>query len=112
MAQKVLKNAKTACSRLGQYRMPFAWSARYEEISSVFLLLSLFYIKFDFSFHLCRPVFKDASGTLDKSARFSALYRQDSSKLSDEDMFKLLTDFRKSVLLLCHCFITCHLNLP
>uniref|UniRef100_A0A8C7Y8S1 Uncharacterized protein n=1 Tax=Oryzias sinensis TaxID=183150 RepID=A0A8C7Y8S1_9TELE len=40
-------------------------------------------------------VFKDASGTLDKSARFSALYRQDSSKLSDEDMFKLLTDFRK-----------------
>ncbi|XP_034032706.1 dedicator of cytokinesis protein 9 isoform X9 [Thalassophryne amazonica] len=69
MAQKVLKNAKMACSRLGQYRMPFAWSAR--------------------------PVFKDASGTLDKSARFSALYRQDSSKLSDEDMFKLLTDFRK-----------------
>uniref|UniRef100_A0A3B4AQK0 Dedicator of cytokinesis 9b n=1 Tax=Periophthalmus magnuspinnatus TaxID=409849 RepID=A0A3B4AQK0_9GOBI len=69
IAQKVLKNAKTACSRLGQYRMPFAWAAR--------------------------PVFKDASGTLDKSTRFSALYRQDSSKLSDEDMFKLLTDFRK-----------------
>uniref|UniRef100_A0A8C2ZGX8 Dedicator of cytokinesis 9b n=1 Tax=Cyclopterus lumpus TaxID=8103 RepID=A0A8C2ZGX8_CYCLU len=69
MAQKVLKNAKTACSRLGQYRMPFAWAAR--------------------------PVFRDASGTLDKSSRFSALYRQDSSKLSDEDMFKLLADFRK-----------------
>ncbi|XP_053273525.1 dedicator of cytokinesis protein 9 isoform X1 [Pleuronectes platessa] len=69
MAQKVLKNAKTACNRLGQYRMPFAWAAR--------------------------PVFKDASGTLDKTSRFSALYRQDSSKLSDEDMFKLLTDFRK-----------------
>ncbi|XP_017282313.1 dedicator of cytokinesis protein 9 isoform X4 [Kryptolebias marmoratus] len=69
ITQKVLKNAKTACSRLGQYRMPFAWAAR--------------------------PVFKDASGTLDKNARFSALYRQDSSKLSDEDMFKLLTDFRK-----------------
>uniref|UniRef100_G3PKX9 Dedicator of cytokinesis 9b n=1 Tax=Gasterosteus aculeatus aculeatus TaxID=481459 RepID=G3PKX9_GASAC len=60
MAQKVLKNAKTACSRLGQYRMPFAWAAR--------------------------PVFKDASGTLDKSFRFSALYRQDSSRLSDEDI--------------------------
>ncbi|XP_054915051.1 dedicator of cytokinesis protein 9-like isoform X2 [Poeciliopsis prolifica] len=69
VAQKVLKNAKTACSRLGQYRMPFAWAAR--------------------------PVFKDASGTLEKNARFSALYRQDSSKLSNEDMFKLLTDFRK-----------------
>ncbi|XP_028846234.1 dedicator of cytokinesis protein 9 isoform X2 [Denticeps clupeoides] len=68
-AQKVLKNAKLACSRLGQYRMPFAWAAR--------------------------PLFKDASGTLDKSSRFSALYRQDSSKLSSEDMFKLLADFRK-----------------
>ncbi|XP_047225967.1 dedicator of cytokinesis protein 9-like isoform X9 [Girardinichthys multiradiatus] len=69
MAQKVLKNAKLACSRLGQYRMPFAWAAR--------------------------PLFKDASGTLDKSARFSALYRQDSNKLSNEDMLKLLADFRK-----------------
>uniref|UniRef100_A0AAR2JXA7 Dedicator of cytokinesis 9b n=1 Tax=Pygocentrus nattereri TaxID=42514 RepID=A0AAR2JXA7_PYGNA len=69
VAQKVLKNGKLACSRLGQYKMPFAWAAR--------------------------PVFKDASGTLDKSARFSALYRQDSNKLSDEDLFKLLADFRK-----------------
>ncbi|KAA0713247.1 Dedicator of cytokinesis protein 9 [Triplophysa tibetana] len=69
VAQKVLKNAKLACSRLGQYRMPFAWAAR--------------------------PVFKDASGALDKSARFSALYRQDGNKLSEEDLFKLLADFRK-----------------
>ncbi|KAI1899017.1 hypothetical protein AGOR_G00078350 [Albula goreensis] len=68
-AQKVLKNAKLACSRLGQYRMPFAWAAR--------------------------PLFKDASGTLDKAARFSPIYRQDSSKLSNEDMFKLLADYRK-----------------
>lgn len=30
MAQKVLKNAKLACSRLGLYRMPFAWAARSE----------------------------------------------------------------------------------
>ncbi|XP_068124065.1 dedicator of cytokinesis protein 9 isoform X4 [Hyperolius riggenbachi] len=69
VAQKVLKNAKQACSRLGQYRMPFAWAAR--------------------------PLFKDTSGTLDKVARFSALYRQDSNKLSNEDMLKLLADFRK-----------------
>uniref|UniRef100_A0A6Q2XZ51 Dedicator of cytokinesis 9 n=1 Tax=Esox lucius TaxID=8010 RepID=A0A6Q2XZ51_ESOLU len=68
VAQKVLKNAKMACSRLGHYRMPFAWAAR--------------------------PLFKDASGTLDKSARFSAIYRQDSNKLSSDDMFKLLADFR------------------
>uniref|UniRef100_A0A8C9SV68 Dedicator of cytokinesis 9 n=1 Tax=Scleropages formosus TaxID=113540 RepID=A0A8C9SV68_SCLFO len=69
IAQKVLKNAKQACNRLGQYRMPFAWAAR--------------------------PLFKDASGTLDKAGRFSPLYRQDSSRLSNEDMLKLLADFRK-----------------
>uniref|UniRef100_UPI00398E9FEC dedicator of cytokinesis protein 9-like isoform X3 n=1 Tax=Pristiophorus japonicus TaxID=55135 RepID=UPI00398E9FEC len=69
VAQKVLKNAKQACARLGQYRMPFAWAAR--------------------------PIFRDTQGTLDKSARFSALYRQDSNKLSNEDLLKLLLDFRK-----------------
>ncbi|XP_044285107.1 dedicator of cytokinesis protein 9 isoform X6 [Varanus komodoensis] len=69
VAQKVLKNAKQACQRLGQYRMPFAWAAR--------------------------TLFKDTSGTLDKNARFSALYKQDSNKLSNEDMLKLLADFRK-----------------
>ncbi|KAG7257098.1 hypothetical protein CRUP_038138, partial [Coryphaenoides rupestris] len=42
-----------------------------------------------------RPLFKDASGTLDKSSRFSTLYRQDSNKLSNDDMFKLLADLRK-----------------
>ncbi|XP_055964489.1 dedicator of cytokinesis protein 9 isoform X18 [Sorex fumeus] len=69
VAQKVLKNAKQACQRLGQYRMPFAWAAR--------------------------TLFKDASGNLDKNARFSALYKQDSNKLSNEDMLKFLADFRK-----------------
>uniref|UniRef100_A0A8B9JRE7 Dedicator of cytokinesis 9 n=1 Tax=Astyanax mexicanus TaxID=7994 RepID=A0A8B9JRE7_ASTMX len=44
---------------------------------------------------LYMPLFKDASGTLDKFARFSPIYRQDSNKLSNEDMFKLLADFRK-----------------
>lgn len=42
-----------------------------------------------------RTLFKDASGTLDKNARFSALFKQDSNKLSNEDMLKLLADFRK-----------------
>uniref|UniRef100_A0A8C0Y336 Dedicator of cytokinesis 9 n=1 Tax=Castor canadensis TaxID=51338 RepID=A0A8C0Y336_CASCN len=51
VAQKVLKNAKQACQRLGQYRMPFAWAAR--------------------------TLFKDTAGNLDKNARFSAVYRQD-----------------------------------
>ncbi|KAM6179419.1 dedicator of cytokinesis protein 9 isoform 9-T9 [Erethizon dorsatum] len=69
VAQKVLKNAKQACQRLGQYRMPFAWAAR--------------------------TLFKDTAGNLDKNARFSAIYRQDSNKLSNDDMLKLLADFRK-----------------
>ncbi|XP_060247615.1 dedicator of cytokinesis protein 9 isoform X8 [Meriones unguiculatus] len=69
VAQKVLKNAKQACQRLGQYRMPFAWAAR--------------------------TLFKDTSGNLDKNARFSAIYRQDSNKLSNDDLMKLLADFRK-----------------
>lgn len=32
---------------------------------------------------------------LDKNARFSPLFRQDSNKLSNEDMLKFLADFRK-----------------
>ncbi|XP_016417171.1 dedicator of cytokinesis protein 9-like [Sinocyclocheilus rhinocerous] len=52
--------------------------------------------QWDVTDELCRmPLFKDASGTVDKSARFSALYRQDGNKLSNEDMFRLLADFRK-----------------
>lgn len=46
-----------------------------------------------------RSLFKDASGTLDKGARFSPLYRQDNNKLSNDDVLKLLADFRKSVTL-------------
>lgn len=48
-----------------------------------------------------RPLFRDASGTLDKNARFSPLYRQDSNKLSNEDVLRLLADFRKLVKLWC-----------
>ncbi|KAJ6653778.1 hypothetical protein lerEdw1_008707 [Lerista edwardsae] len=68
-AQKVHKAAKLVCSRLGQYRMPFAWAAR--------------------------PVFKDSQGTLDVEGKFSPLYKQDSSRLSAEDLLKLLAEFKK-----------------
>ncbi|CAI9566764.1 unnamed protein product, partial [Staurois parvus] len=68
-AQKVHKIAKQVCSRLGHYRMPFAWAAR--------------------------PVFKDTQGTLDIEGKFSPLYKQDSSKLSIEDLLKLLDEYRK-----------------
>ncbi|XP_046904810.1 LOW QUALITY PROTEIN: dedicator of cytokinesis protein 11 [Hypomesus transpacificus] len=68
-AQKVLKAAKQACQRLGQYRMPFAWAAK--------------------------QVFKDGQGGLDMDGKFSPLYRQDSSKISTDDLIKLLADIRK-----------------
>uniref|UniRef100_A0A673CDM6 Dedicator of cytokinesis 11 n=1 Tax=Sphaeramia orbicularis TaxID=375764 RepID=A0A673CDM6_9TELE len=68
-AQKVLKAAKQTCQRLGQYRMPFAWAAK--------------------------QVFKDAQGSLDMDGKFSPLYRQDSSKISTDDILKLLADIRK-----------------
>ncbi|XP_028984010.2 dedicator of cytokinesis protein 11 isoform X2 [Betta splendens] len=68
-AQKVLKAAKQSCQRLGQYRMPFAWAAK--------------------------QVFKDAQGSLDMDGKFSPLYRQDSGKISTDDIIKLLADIRK-----------------
>lgn len=93
--------------------MPFAWAARYftsfQQIIFLAVLLhvcstlrfffssSTYSDASDSSFSSCRPLFRDASGTLDKSARFSALYRQDSNKLSNDDMLKLLADFRKLV---------------
>lgn len=43
----------------------------------------------------CRPVFKDSQGTLDANGKFSPLYKQDSGKLSNEDMLKLLADYKK-----------------
>ncbi|XP_056882297.1 dedicator of cytokinesis protein 11 isoform X2 [Takifugu flavidus] len=68
-AQKVLKAAKQTCQRLGHFRMPFAWAAK--------------------------QVFKDAQGSLDMDGKFSPLYRQDSSKISTDDLIKLLADIRK-----------------
>lgn len=45
----------------------------------------------------CRQVFKDAQGSLDMDGKFSPLYRQDSSKISTDDLIKLLADIRKWV---------------
>ncbi|XP_048192271.1 dedicator of cytokinesis protein 11 isoform X2 [Perognathus longimembris pacificus] len=68
-SQKVHRTAKQVCSRLGQYRMPFAWAAR--------------------------SIFKDTQGSLDLDATFSPFYKQDSSKLSNEDIFKFLSEHKK-----------------
>lgn len=42
-----------------------------------------------------RPVFKDNFGNIDRESRFSPLFRQDSSKISTDDLIKLVTDFRR-----------------
>uniref|UniRef100_A0A8C3DWA4 Dedicator of cytokinesis 10 n=1 Tax=Corvus moneduloides TaxID=1196302 RepID=A0A8C3DWA4_CORMO len=67
-AQKVLKSNKQFCSKLGKYRMPFAWSVR--------------------------PVFKDNQGNVDRDSRFSPLFRQESNKISMEDLIKLIAEYR------------------
>uniref|UniRef100_A0A663ECH2 Dedicator of cytokinesis 10 n=1 Tax=Aquila chrysaetos chrysaetos TaxID=223781 RepID=A0A663ECH2_AQUCH len=69
-AQKVLKSNKLFCSKLGKYRMPFAWSVR--------------------------PVFKDNQGNVDRDSRFSPLFRQESSKISMEDLIKLIAEYRRA----------------
>lgn len=55
----------------------------------------IFSITTPFFFLLPRQVFKDAQGSLDMDGKFSPLHRQDSSKLSTDDIIKLLADIRK-----------------
>lgn len=45
-----------------------------------------------------RQVFKDAQGSLDMDGKFSPLYRQDSGKISTDDIIKLLAEIRKWVI--------------
>ncbi|XP_037081413.1 LOW QUALITY PROTEIN: dedicator of cytokinesis protein 9-like [Pollicipes pollicipes] len=58
---------RQSCDRLGGYRMPFAWSAR--------------------------PLFR-STADLDP-ADFAALYRHEPNRMTDEDILKLLQDWRK-----------------
>ncbi|KTG25064.1 hypothetical protein cypCar_00017628, partial [Cyprinus carpio] len=68
--QKMLKSNKQFCSKLGKYRMPFAWCVR--------------------------SVFKDNQGTVDRESRFSPLFKQESNKISTEDLIKLITEYRRA----------------
>ncbi|XP_056663129.1 dedicator of cytokinesis protein 10 isoform X12 [Monodelphis domestica] len=68
--QKILKSNRQFCSKLGKYRMPFAWAVR--------------------------SVFKDNQGNVDRDSRFSPLYKQESSKISTEDLIKLVSDYRRA----------------
>uniref|UniRef100_A0A0P6E5D7 Dedicator of cytokinesis protein n=2 Tax=Daphnia magna TaxID=35525 RepID=A0A0P6E5D7_9CRUS len=65
---KVQKSARSYCSRLGRYRMPFAWAAR--------------------------PLFR-SSGELDTISDIPTIYRQEPHRNSDEDLLKTLNDFRR-----------------
>ncbi|XP_048121267.1 dedicator of cytokinesis protein 10 isoform X9 [Alosa alosa] len=69
-AQKMLKANKHFCSKLGKYRMPFAWSVR--------------------------SVFKDNQGMVDRESRFSPLFKQESNKISTDDLIKLISEFRRA----------------
>lgn len=51
--------------------MPFAWSAR--------------------------PLFRLYSNELDTTSDFSVIYRQEGNKIKDEEMLKLLSEYRKYV---------------
>uniref|UniRef100_A0A8C0XUA8 Dedicator of cytokinesis 10 n=1 Tax=Castor canadensis TaxID=51338 RepID=A0A8C0XUA8_CASCN len=46
---------------------------------------------------LRRSVFKDNQGNVDRDSRFSPLYRQESSKISTEDLLKLVSDYRRKM---------------
>uniref|UniRef100_A0A9J7XK72 Dedicator of cytokinesis 11 n=1 Tax=Cyprinus carpio carpio TaxID=630221 RepID=A0A9J7XK72_CYPCA len=71
--EKVLQNGITHCTE------PYIKTS---DISKVCLMWKI-------------KVFKDSQGSLDIEGKFSPLYRQDSSKISSEDLIKLLTDLKK-----------------
>lgn len=68
-AQKFQKSVPQICSRLGQYRMPFAWTAK--------------------------PVFQQFIGGTESAKDTVNLYRQESEKLSDDDLLKLINELKK-----------------
>ncbi|XP_063376067.1 dedicator of cytokinesis protein 9 [Cydia fagiglandana] len=66
---KVHKTVQSYAHRVGTYRMPFAWTAK--------------------------PLFKLYSNDLDTTPEFPAIYRQEPNKMADDDLLKILSDFRK-----------------
>lgn len=69
MGLKLHKSVKMYSQKIGYYRMPFAWAAR--------------------------PLFRLYSSDLDTAIEFPAIYRQEANKLKDEDLLKLLSEYRK-----------------
>ena len=69
LEQKTLKTIKQYAHKVGQYRMPFAWTAK--------------------------SLFRLYSNELDNESEFMALFKQDCNKLKDEEILRILNDFRK-----------------
>lgn len=69
LGSKLHKNVKLYSQKIGHYRMPFAWAAR--------------------------PLFRLYSSDLDTAIEFPAIYRQEMNKLKDEELLKLLSEYRK-----------------
>uniref|UniRef100_A0A8C5SM40 Uncharacterized protein n=1 Tax=Laticauda laticaudata TaxID=8630 RepID=A0A8C5SM40_LATLA len=42
------------------------------------------------------PVFKDNQGNIDRDSRFSPLFRQESNKISTDDLIKLISEYRRT----------------
>lgn len=66
---KTQKSVRQCCQHLGHYRMPFAWTSR--------------------------AIFTKFTGDLDEHNDFGPIYRQEATKLSDDDLLKMLSELRK-----------------
>ncbi|XP_055917510.1 dedicator of cytokinesis protein 9 isoform X2 [Eupeodes corollae] len=66
---KLHKSVRSYSQKIGHYRMPFAWAAR--------------------------PLFRLYSSELDTTIEFPAIYRQDANRLKDEELLRLLAEYRK-----------------
>jgi hypothetical protein len=69
LGAKTLKSIKQYAQKVGHYRMPFAWSAK--------------------------PLFRLYSSDLDNESEFPGIFRQDCNKLRDDEIMKVLNDYRK-----------------
>lgn len=66
---KLHKNVQLYNKKIGHFRMPFAWAAR--------------------------PLFRLYSSDLDTAIEFPAIYRQEANRLKDDELLKLLAEYRK-----------------
>ncbi|XP_030384667.1 dedicator of cytokinesis protein 9 isoform X2 [Scaptodrosophila lebanonensis] len=73
LGQKVYKAARSCAQHIGHYRQPFAWAAK----------------------PLFQPYCHKLDVDSDQEFEFSTIYRQEVPKLKDEELLKLLTEFRK-----------------